>query len=359
MSRVSIPWIDPKYIGIVGMMLENFRPKGGDKWNCRCPVCGDSATDKTKARGWFLMRNQSALYHCFNCEATMSLASFLRMEFPEIYSDYRKEYAKELYSTGKPKKSTTEYSHKVSDKAKSLITKSSSTRLSTTVLDNYSKLTDLPTDHPSNIWFDSRKLPEWYRSEAVYIDDTTLIRESFGMEEASKNKTSRVGLPIWNIDKSIVLGISCRDITNRAKNKYLSLRDRTYQDIPLLFGLDRLELSKTIFVLEGPLDSLFLTNSCAVGNGGVYSASKHPDLLGKEVIYIFDNQPRHKQVVESMNMAIESGLNVGFWDEDIPYKDINDCILNGISSEYLQNMFLSSPKTILMRKLKFSKWRKI
>jgi hypothetical protein len=363
----SVPWIDSKYISIVGIYLENFKQKSDNRYNCRCPVCGDSLTDKNKSRGWFIKRDTDWLYHCFNCEVSMSVSRFIKTQFPEIYKDYSKEYAKEIYGNkraviGKKSTSDVEIKHiPPSDKLRLLVESDDvETPISrkNKVLSEFPTLRELPRDHPARIWFWKRKLSQFLLDETYYVTETKTISEAFGVDSEGVSSCSRVLFPIWDITKSKLLSVTMRDITGKEKNKYLTLRNNRY-DTPLLFGIERLNLSTTILVFEGPIDSTFIPNGCAVGNGGVGSAISHPDLVGCDMIFVFDNQPRHKQVVSSMSKAIDQGLRVAFWDEDIHEKDVNDCIMNGIAVSKLLDMFLSSPNTLLKRKLQFSKWRKI
>ena len=46
-------FIDTKYLNLIGHRLPLFKKKKTDLWNCRCIVCGDSRTNKNKARGYF------------------------------------------------------------------------------------------------------------------------------------------------------------------------------------------------------------------------------------------------------------------------------------------------------------------
>lgn len=354
----SFPWIDSKYVSIVGTYLENFTNKGGNRWNCRCPICGDSAKDRQKSRGWFIQRGTNIIYHCFNCDVTMSVGKFLRQNFPELYKDWKREYVIEKYGVKTPEKKKEQDAKKqeFSERTKKLVRNLDSK--SHSVLSEFKKLRELPKDHPAIKWFASRKLPLFLLNDSYYIHDIAPIKNSLQGEDLDEIPCSRVGFPIWNRDRSLLVGITMRDITGRSKNKYLVIRNKE-TDLPLLYGLDRLNLEDPIKVFEGPIDSTFIPNGCAVGNGGVDSAKNHPDLQGCELIYVFDNQPRHKQVVELMNDSISKGLRVAFWDELISEKDVNDCVLAGYDVSFLDEMFLSAPTSVLKRKLMFSKWRKI
>jgi hypothetical protein len=110
-----------------------------------------------------------------------------------------------------------------------------------------------------------------------------------------------------------------------------SLRYATIRitDDPLIYGLDRVVRGKTIYVLEGPIDSMFLPN--AIGAGGTDFQRALYSVSGENVVLIFDNQPRNKQVVKRIESYVQRGYPMVVWNNNLPYKDINDAVLSGCS----------------------------
>ena len=49
-------------------------------------MCGDGSTT-FKSRGWFLKKD-SYIYHCFNCNVTLSSTTVLQEFFPDVYQEY-------------------------------------------------------------------------------------------------------------------------------------------------------------------------------------------------------------------------------------------------------------------------------
>ena len=41
-------WIDQQYIGTISIRLDKFSRKGDYLYNFRCPICGDSQTNRNK-----------------------------------------------------------------------------------------------------------------------------------------------------------------------------------------------------------------------------------------------------------------------------------------------------------------------
>ena len=122
----------------------------------------------------------------------------------------------------------------------------------------------------------------------------------------------------------------------------------------MIYGLDKVDITKDIYVTEGPIDSLFLNNAVAVGNTDLKQVSNN--LPFERLVFIFDNQPRNIVLVKIMERAAESGARMVVWPENILEKDINDMILKGIDVE---EVISSTTFSGLELKLKLTKWKKV
>jgi hypothetical protein len=129
---------------------------------------------------------------------------------------------------------------------------------------------------------------------------------------------------------------------------------KVMSDASRVFGLDTVDPSKEVYVLEGPLDSLFFDNAIAVGSADLVV----PELKDyPRVTLIPDNQPRNPEVCKSIKKMIESGLPVCLWNHDYG-KDINDMILNGHSIQSITDLIKESTVSGIMAKMKFGQWVK-
>ena len=54
-------------------------------------------------------------------------------------------------------------------------------------------------------------------------------------------------------------------------------------------------------------------------------------IKNEEVTYIFDNEPRNKEIVKRMYDVVEKDYNLVVWPEDMRHKDINDMIVAGLT----------------------------
>ena len=60
-------YIEQKYLLLASSRLQQFKRKGDYLWNFRCPYCGDSQTNLTKARGYVFRKESNLIYKCHNC----------------------------------------------------------------------------------------------------------------------------------------------------------------------------------------------------------------------------------------------------------------------------------------------------
>ena len=77
-------------------------------------------------------------------------------------------------------------------------------------------------------------------------------------------------------------------------------------DHPKLFGLDRIDEQQTIYITEGPFDSYFLTNAIAMCGSDVDDRI----ISNRDRVYVFDNEPRNREIVAKIASTIERGHKV-------------------------------------------------
>lgn len=70
---------------------------------------------------------------------------------------------------------------------------------------------------------------------------------------------------------------------------------RLLDDVPLIYNIQNVDKTKTIYVTEGPIDSLFLPNSIAVGGSDF---KKIDDGIKDNSIIIYDNEPRNEEILK-------------------------------------------------------------
>ena len=136
--------------------------------------------------------------------------------------------------------------------------------------------------------------------------------------------------------------------------KYLTVKlDEKKQKI---FGLERVNFTKEVKIVEGPIDSFFISNCVAAAGADLFLKNKLPN---EKVTYIFDNEPRNKEIVDRMYKVIEKDFNIVIWPDDIQLKDVNDMIMNGISLSEIENIISKNTYNKLSALTKLTHWKKV
>ena len=121
---------------------------------------------------------------------------------------------------------------------------------------------------------------------------------------------------------------------------------------PKIYGLDNIKTAETVYVTEGPFDSTFISNSIAMcGADGDVSkwGITNP-------VWIYDNEPRNRQIVERLSATIDRGDRVVIFPKNILEKDINDMYLSG---QNVQKVVESNIYQGLEAKLKLQDWKRV
>jgi len=84
--------LEQKYLQLAGVTIKRVYK---NSLNFPCPVCGDSKTNKFKARGSLSKLDDGVVYHCFNCEFSGSFASLLGALDTTLKDAYLRETNKE------------------------------------------------------------------------------------------------------------------------------------------------------------------------------------------------------------------------------------------------------------------------
>ena len=332
-------WIDTKYANLLSSKLDLYKVKKHNPFlsNFRCPICGDSQKSKTKARGYLWATSDGLVMKCHNCNASMRFDKFIEHVDERLYRQYKFEKF-----SGKVNKKVVKENIKFDTKEKMYANK--------TLQDVLQCVKDLKENHPAVKYCQSRKLSDYKLSYIYYVDDVSKIA-SVLPEYRDKIKTneSRIVLPFYDREKNLI-GLTMRAIDNN-KLRYLTVRSDETK--PMIYGYDRVDLSKRIICVEGPIDSLFLPNAVAVGGSDM---KKAVELLPDDTIYVFDNEPRNAQICSLMGKLIKSNRSVCIWPSAMMGKDINHMVQLGYKD--VPGVIYNNTFSRLDAKLKLSAWRK-
>ena len=330
-------YIDLKFINDLSGRLSQFKKKTDYLFNFRCPHCGDSQKSKTKARAYLYRVKNDMFFKCHNCGQGQNLANFIKFVDPKLYEQYLLErYKKSAPATPKPKfdfKPT-----KFTDQ---------------TPIDDLKSIKDLPEDHPARLYCVNRKIPEKY-FDKLFLSDKfmTLVNEVKPNTYKITKDHPRLIIPFYDTTGK-VFAFQGRAF-GKEQPKYLTIKlDENKQKV---YGLDKVNFQKPIYITEGPIDSLFIDNCLAAGGADLFLKNKIPN---ENITYIFDNEPRNKEIVKRMYKVIEQDFNVVIWPEDLQLKDVNDMIMSGLTKLELQDIISNNTYSKLSALTKLNYWKKI
>ena len=121
-----------------------------------------------------------------------------------------------------------------------------------------------------------------------------------------------------------------------------------------IYGLDKLDVNKTIYITEGPIDSLFLPNAIAVAGSDL-----EVQTLKQKATYVFDNEPRSIEIVNKMKKLIEKNYNICVWPKSLKYKDINDMVIAGMTPVEVQSIIDNNTFSKLSAHQQLVNWKEV
>ena len=356
MNFVMNSYVDKKYINLVSPTLDRFKWKKDNLANCRCPLCGDSQKNQNKCRGFFYEVKGKYNYKCHNCGASVSLSRFLEMHSPTLHSQYRLERYR----------SAPQESSSITTGVNDMFFK----QKENTPRDNFKHMVcvaDLDSDHVARVFCEHRKIPRKMYKHLYYAKEWSKVAKSIDPEIRSLDFDQRLVIPFFDKKGNVVAAqgrtLELRSMTGSADRegftkggcRYLTVKSNKDPE-RLWYGQWRADSSKRVYVVEGPIDSLFLDNAVAmVGAGGVGSIPDH--LKNSDLVFVLDNEPRNRQIANLMERLLEIGHKVCIWPRSNEFKDVNDMILGGMTKREIQKQIDANTHMRLSGTLALGRWR--
>jgi len=320
--------IDSKYIGLVSSRLQKFKRVKADLYNFRCPICGDSQKHKNKARGYFYQVKTNTNYKCHNCGASLSFNNFLK----QIDATLHKQYTLEKFKDGHTGKNFVVEEPKFEFKKPVFKKKLDLPRASEVPVAK--KYLEKRKIDPAKFYF-VHKFKEWVNTKKQTFD--TIIKDE-----------SRIIIPMYDTERNLI-GFQGRSLGPNSV-KYITVM--LIDDFPKIYGLDEIDHSKPIYITEGPFDSTFVENSVAMCGSDIDIRT----FGWSDYIWIYDNEPRNREIVQRISKTIGRGEKIVIWPEGILEKDINDMVLSGHN---VQSIVESNVYSGLEANLKFNTWKRV
>ena len=338
-------YLEHKYVALISHRLRNFKRKGPNLYNFSCDLCGDSHSNKFKARGFIYEKNGKLTYYCHNCSCIMSVEKFIKLLDENLFNEFQMEKLQDLK---KPEQLDFEQFIKKMAKPQFMIN---------SPLSGLKKISTLPIYDPVKKFVDRRKIPTIYHYKLFSCPNfmrytNSLLPDKF-KEDSFKYDETRLLIPFINKEGK-VHAYTGRSISNKSERRYIAIL--LDDSIPNVYGLDTVDFGRKYYCFEGPIDSMFIPNSIAAGGGDLVSSLK--TFNKSNVVIVHDNEPRNKEIVDKIRKSIMNGYNVCIWPDNIDKKDVNDMILSGLSPEYIQYIIDQNTVKDLTAMLRFNSWKK-
>ena len=178
---------------------------------------------------------------------------------------------------------------------------------------NLPSINELDEEHFARKYFESRKIPESFKDKVYFAED---FRE--WAKEISKIDYSNLGkeeprmvIPFFDMEGKLIAAQG--RALGKSELRYITVKvEESYRKI---YGLDRWNPEDTTYIVEGPIDSMFLPNCLAVAGGDLQSIKFDKE----QCILVFDNEPRNEHTVKKMMKAIDDGWSVVIWSKAVSY----------------------------------------
>ena len=328
-------YIDQKYLLLISPQLKLFKKKNDGLYNFRCPYCGDSKKSQTKARGFIFRKENSMIYKCHNCGVGASFKNFLKQVDSKIYNEYilerykKKEVEPDISQFRKPK-----------------------FLLGDSPLKSLIKVSTLEHNHPVKKFLENRQIPshshhELFLAPKFFEWVNTLVPNKFPSLDGDH---PRLVIPFFD-ERDKMFAFQGRAF-GKENPKYITIVLDSARD--KIYGLNKVDWNKKVFVVEGPIDSLFLDNCIATAQSDLRISYKK-----QNVVLIPDNEPRNKEIVKQIEKFIDEHYSVVLWPEYVKEKDINDMILSGRTKTEIQKIINENVYSGIKAKTQFVFWKKV
>ena len=331
-------YLDDKYLGLISPRLEKFRKIRGGVYNFRCPYCGDSQRHKNKARGYIYKNKADYNFKCHNCGVTRSFTYFLKDRDPPLYD----EYVMERYKEGLTGKGT------VTPEPNFTFVKPKFRKKD--ICDDLVKISELNTSHRAKKYLINRGINEDTLSKFYYCPDfKRWTNKHKKIYDTTDNDDDRIIIPLRN-SKGELFGYQGRSLDPTSKMRYITVM--LDENAPKIYGLEKINTQKPIYILEGPFDSLFMENSVAMCGSDVDIRT----FGWSNYIWVYDNEPRNREIVNRLERSINRGDQVVIWPSNIKEKDVNEMIL---AKHNICDIIKTNTFSELKAKLKLNLWKKV
>lgn len=319
------------FIQRLGVTLPNFKQIKAQNWEFSHSCETKHDFKRTKARGYIFPnpKRTGFIFKCQHCGLSTSVPNLLKTESPSLYE----EYALFAY------RPTSLF---VQEETKQKIPDAN--------LNGLIPVMELNKTNPVLRFLRGRMIPEdkWH---LLYVAKHFYQWAEYYKPEFKNHpdKSPRLVMPYFNGET--VFGFTARTFSPSTNPKYINLLIDREQE--LVYGIERLNPNKYIYVVEGQIDSLFIDNCIAVGSAS-YNKRYLFDNKERCVIIPDNDWKRNPQVAGLLKAAIKHGFAVCFLPDTVEGKDPNEMVKHGLSIDDLLVLIKANIYRGLSAELEFS-----
>jgi len=263
-----------------------------------------------------------------------SLSNFLKDQDTHLYE----QYVMEKFKEGSTGKGTATPNPKFEFKEPKFVKRDT----------GLEKISSLNNSHPARVYLEERGIKDldYFYYCPKFKEWTNKQKKTF---DTLRQDSPRIIIPFKDKQGNL-FGYQGRSLAPKAKLRYITIM--LDEEQPKIFGQDRINTDEPIYIVEGPFDATFLKNSVAMAGSDADIRS----LNWSDHIWVFDNEPRNREIVARISKVIDRGDKVVIWPKNIQQKDINDMHLAGHD---VQSLVDCNVYQGLQATLKFNDWKKV
>jgi hypothetical protein len=267
-------------------------------------------------------------FKCHNCGASSTFGNFLK----QLDTTLHKQYVMEKFRDGHTGKGSVVEEPKF--KFKKPIFKKKIDLPKASEIPVAKEYLEKRRLDPTKFYF-AREFKKWVNTQKKTFDNI-------------KKDESRIIIPMYDTECNLI-GIQGRALgPNFVKYITIMIND----DAPKIYGLDKINETKPIYIIEGPFDSTFVENSVAMCGSDIDIRT----FGWGSYIWVYDNEPRNREIVNRISKTIDRGDKVIIWPSKVEQKDVNDMVLAGHD---IMSILESNIYSNLEAKIKFNNWKKV
>jgi hypothetical protein len=263
---------------------------------------------------------------------------FLQTYMPDIYKDY----VFYLYKDREEKPTIDQIKQQLEEKkTQKLYIEEVALR---SLTDSFSQM---DKTHPARRMIEKRQIPlNKIRFCKNFYDLTkTLLKE----DTFKSYKEPCIIIPFFKKNKQIEI-FQARFFNPKITPKYLTVKFNP--DAQKIYNADYIDPEKTVWILEGPIDSMFVENSVAMAGADI-------KLDYKDQVWVYDNERNNEEINKKVLTKIEKNSKVVIYKVSDKFKDINDGIMKGMfEKKDIISMLRERTFSGLKAKLEFTKFKR-